>query len=72
MSDGPITRKGRRRKLLERLKRLEDTIRLARSDMAYVRGQIAELDHEPTKLQGYLYDHTVDLRTPFYSDGLKS
>lgn len=36
----------RRRKLLERLKLLEDTIRLARSDMAWVRAQIAELDAE--------------------------
>jgi hypothetical protein len=33
-----------RRVLLIRLKRLEDTIRLARSDMTYIRKLIAELE----------------------------
>jgi hypothetical protein len=36
-------RNWRRLQLLLRLKRLEDTIRLARSDMAWVRKQLAEL-----------------------------
>lgn len=41
-----VVRVRRRLELQLRIKRLEDTIRLARSDMAWCRAQIAELDNE--------------------------